>query len=248
MVHYTRATLLASVSLAALLMTPSWGTAQDVPPPVTPLPLKPDAPSPSSIPTAGDLPGTPPGTPTTATAPNDEPASAVANDQEASTRAEESLPPPSYTLHSPAEEQESVVPGSLSSTGPNVDQPKHPPNRRLLTGGSALLVAPYLTSVIVAASKDWSGDHYLYYPVAGPWMFLARRDHDAGGKTLLVLDGILQDVGALSMLMSFMVPERKKSHRMASNRLSVLPRVSRERSISGQARGYSLGLQASGRF
>jgi hypothetical protein len=240
--------LLASVTFAALMMPPSWGTAQDAPPPVTPLPIKPGAPSPSgAAPTTGDLAASPePGTPTTATTPNEELAPEGANAGQANVQAEDTLPPPSYTLHSPAEEQQSVVPGSLS--GPNVDQPKHPPNRRLLSGGSALLLAPYLTSVIVAASKDWSGDHYLYYPVAGPWMYLARRDHDAGGKTLLVLDGILQDVGALSILMSLMVPERKKSHRMANDRLTLLPRVARERSVTGQAQGYSLGLQASGRF
>jgi hypothetical protein len=124
------------------------------------------------------------------------------------------------------------------------------PNRSMLTGGASLLLVSYVPAVIVAGVKERDGDHYLYYPVAGPWLYLARRDHDAGGKALLIIDGVAQNMGALHMLLSLVVPERTRTQRSYAQdqRVHVVPRVARQRDAAGNARGYLLGLQASGRF
>ena len=60
-------------------------------------------------------------------------------------------------------------------------------------------------ALIVAINSDRSADKYLYAPFAGPWMDLAARD--GGGKTaktLLVVDGVFQTIGAIQILASFM--------------------------------------------
>lgn len=88
------------------------------------------------------------------------------------------------------------------------------PNRPLLATGTALLGATYGASVIVAGTSDRDSDDKLYYPVVGPWMSLSDRDCDVEscdnetlGTTLLIGSGVLQGVGALSMVMSLFIPE-----------------------------------------
>jgi hypothetical protein len=126
------------------------------------------------------------------------------------------------------------------------EQTRRRPNLLLLARGAAFLLSPYFASLIVAATKKRSGDHYLYDPVAGPWLYLARRRHDAGGKTLLVLDGLMQDMGALTMLVSLLVPEQRI--RVGEAQLRVMPRLSRDYDRPKQTRGYLVGVEASGRF
>ena len=257
MTQSIRATLVVCAVGAACLLPSSWSFAQDVPSPVAPSPVQPAPPSPvqpapSQVPSAPAPepaigPGTaapPPGAPESAhveaTAPAPAPAAA-----EPAPAAEQVTPPaPAAAPTEPA-----ATSSYSSSTGTYVDAPARRPNRSMLAGGSALLLASYLPAVIVAAVKERDEDHNLYYPVAGPWMYLARGEHDAGGKTLLVFDGIFQDFGALNILLSFMVPERARDARyLASERLQLWPRLTRAHDTRGNARGYLLGLQASGRF
>jgi hypothetical protein len=73
--------------------------------------------------------------------------------------------------------------------------------------GAALLGGAWLPSVIVAASSDIDANHWLYLPVAGPWVAYAMRDacvpdidprpclNDAGARVGLIIDGILQTTG-----------------------------------------------------
>jgi len=89
------------------------------------------------------------------------------------------------------------------------------PNRPLLVTGTAVLVASYGASVIVAAASDRESDEKLYYPVVGPWISLSDRDCDVEscdnkglGTALLIGSGVLQGGGALGMLVSLFVPEK----------------------------------------
>jgi hypothetical protein len=114
------------------------------------------------------------------------------------------------------------------------------PNRRMLGGAAALLTVSYLPSVIVAAAGNRVGDDNLYYPVVGPWLYMARHEHDAGSKTLLAIDGVLQDLGALEFLLSFVVPQREERrwYELGKNDVRIMPTVSH----------YNAGLSAGGRF
>lgn len=87
------------------------------------------------------------------------------------------------------------------------------PNRPLLVTGVVLLGASYGASAIAAARSDSETDDKLYYPVVGPWMALNDRDcsvDPCGRKTLdttlLVGSGVVQGLGALSVLMSLFIP------------------------------------------
>ncbi len=62
---------------------------------------------------------------------------------------------------------------------------------------------------------DREDDKKLVYPVAGPWMDLANRDcvnnncsNEDLNKALLIADGVVQGIGALGVLMSFVLPEK----------------------------------------
>lgn len=98
------------------------------------------------------------------------------------------------------------------------------PNRGLVFGGLFMLGAPYIASVIVASESDHPGDNKLYIPVAGPWLDLGQRgdcssatmncSNEPMNKAFLIGDGIFQGVGALSLVVGLMVPERHVVHRV----------------------------------
>jgi hypothetical protein len=109
------------------------------------------------------------------------------------------------------------------------------PNRELLHSGVFALGVPYVASVIVAASSDRSEDKSLYIPVAGPWMDFANRsgcghegepscDKETAYKVLLIGSGILQGIGALEIVGSFLFPEtRTTSIAKSDRRVFVTP-------------------------
>lgn len=118
------------------------------------------------------------------------------------------------------------------------------PNAGLIAGGTVMFSLPYATSVIVAASSAREGDRYLYVPVAGPWIDLAKRgrcvgagcEREMGNNVLLVANGILQGAGALQILGGFMFPTTRTVIRTAG--VHVAP-------TGGPS---SLGLAAYGAF
>jgi hypothetical protein len=121
------------------------------------------------------------------------------------------------------------------------------PNGGLLATGVVVLGASYGASAIGAARSDSETDDKLYYPVVGPWMALHDRDCSADpcsrktlDTTLLIGSGVLQGVGALSIVMSLFVPT-KTTHSwylIGNDDLNVTPVGS-----SGE-----LGAVAIGRF
>lgn len=114
---------------------------------------------------------------------------------------------------------------------PMVDEDTHLtfPNRPLLVTGSTLFVLSYAPAVIFQAMEERNKD--LYIPVAGPWMDFAKGDDGKLAKTLLAADGALQGVGALMMVSSLFLPERRtRNWYLIGSRedsFQVSPRMSR---------------------
>lgn len=76
-----------------------------------------------------------------------------------------------------------------------------------------VLGASYGASVIGAARSESETDDKLYISVAGPWLALSDRDCSLDpcsrktlDTTLLVGSGVVQGLGALSVLMSLFIP------------------------------------------
>jgi hypothetical protein len=108
------------------------------------------------------------------------------------------------------------------------------PNRALLHNGILTFTVPYAVSVVVAATSDRSEDKHLYIPVAGPWMDFANRggcghagepscDKETAYKVLLVGNGILQGIGALEVVGSFLFPETRTVSAKTERRFLVTP-------------------------
>jgi hypothetical protein len=91
------------------------------------------------------------------------------------------------------------------------------PNRPLLQSGMLTLGTAYVPALLVAIESERRADENLFAPVVGPWLDLAQRGADCDGQckhetvnqTLLVADGIFQGLGALQVLGSFVLPERR---------------------------------------
>jgi hypothetical protein len=113
--------------------------------------------------------------------------------------------------------------------------------------GLVVLGGSYGASAIGAAISDRDYHDKLYYPVAGPWMALDDRDCNADPcprktleTTLLIGSGIVQGLGALSLVMSLFIPEKttQEWYLIGNEHLTVAP----------MADGSRLGAGAFGRF
>lgn len=163
----------------------------------------------------------------------------VANAQDPGTNM--TVPPPTQaggvsqtqdSFHNPAQlpapgyAQEPVIDPSTTS--------KVFPNRPLLVTGVVLLGGTYAASAIVAGTSDRGEDDKLYYPVVGPWMDLHERNcgldscpDKTSHQVLLIGDGVLQGIGALTMLLSLVVPEKttRSWYLIGNERLTLAPRL-----------------------
>jgi hypothetical protein len=115
------------------------------------------------------------------------------------------------------------------------------PNRPLLATSSVVFLAGYIPTIITQAAQ--SRNNNLYIPIAGPWMDLAQNHQSTAEKTLLSLSGVIQGLGALGLVSSFLVPEKRTRNWYligggARRAFSVSPTVSKA----------MYGLGASGRF
>jgi hypothetical protein len=78
------------------------------------------------------------------------------------------------------------------------------PNAYLFSSGLVTTGLSYTPALIVAINSDNSADKYLYAPFVGPWMDLAARDGGSkAARTLLVVDGVFQTIGAVQIIASF---------------------------------------------
>jgi hypothetical protein len=122
----------------------------------------------------------------------------------------------SYADTAPAPSAAVTFPGSA----PVVEETTYvPPNRAILAGGLIAFAGSYVPSVVVAAANGNSFDNRLYIPIAGPWIDLGQRPGCAGSQFncsresgfagLLIVDGVVQALGALATGLAFVVPERR---------------------------------------
>jgi hypothetical protein len=126
------------------------------------------------------------------------------------------------------------------------------PNRALLGTGLVTFGLSYIPAVVVAAVSTQSADHHLYVPVVGPWLDLGNRpdcslantacDNETGNKVLLVIDGVFQGVGVVSVVAGLLTPEHETMVRAARTGKPTV-RLTPARMGSG---GY--GLAAIGKF
>ena len=89
------------------------------------------------------------------------------------------------------------------------------PNVPMEVTGFTLFAATYVPAVVVAAESARVGDKNLYYPVAGPWMDMAKRTctnatcpNETLARVGLAADGVVQGVGALLLVSGLFVPEK----------------------------------------
>lgn len=102
------------------------------------------------------------------------------------------------------------------------------PNRALLMSGIIVAGVPYIASIGVAASSNHEGDSNLYIPVVGPWLDLGSRggcpagssacDNETANKFLIGADGVLQGIGALQIIGSFIFPETRTTATIAATK------------------------------
>jgi hypothetical protein len=79
------------------------------------------------------------------------------------------------------------------------------PNAFLFTSGLLTTGLSYTPALVVAVNSDRSADKYLYAPFVGPWLDLAARDDDSKlNRTLLVVDGVFQTIGAVQLIASLL--------------------------------------------
>lgn len=114
------------------------------------------------------------------------------------------------------------------------------PNRPLMLTSTLVFTAAYVPVVLVAAfSKEDTTDN-LYIPVAGPWLEIAREPVNPANTAALAISGAFQGLGALGMITSLMVPERRTSrwYLLGNKRVAFAPVASR----------LAYGVSAAGQF
>jgi hypothetical protein len=95
------------------------------------------------------------------------------------------------------------------------------PHRILLLGGVGLISAAYVLGLTVGAFDGFDNQKgWLFLPIAGPFITSSRRHscrdsslvactvNDSGASTFLVIDGVVQSAGALTMLLAVAVQEK----------------------------------------
>jgi hypothetical protein len=92
------------------------------------------------------------------------------------------------------------------------------PDRGLLRSGAWTLGLGYVPALFVAIESPRPADRYLFVPVAGPWLDIAHRDCDncrneGLNQFLIAADGVVQGVGALEIVGSFLFLERSVTTR-----------------------------------
>jgi hypothetical protein len=129
-----------------------------------------------------------------------------------------------------------------------------PPNRAVLAGGILAFLGSYGPAVAVAAANHNSYDNNLYIPIAGPWLDLRSRpgcggpgeanctSKEDGSKALLVVSGVFQALGVLTVALGLVVPEK---HHITVQARADKPTV---RVLPAQVGRDGYGLAASGTF
>jgi hypothetical protein len=126
------------------------------------------------------------------------------------------------------------------------DHGAHGPNAFLFHSGLVTTGLSYTPALVVAVNSDRSEDKYLYAPFVGPWLDLASRDDDSKvNRTLLVVDGVFQTIGAIQLIASFMFIESGSGDVASSDDDAI---VSEAAVAPARFASDGYGLVAVGRF
>ncbi|HLK37912.1 MAG TPA: hypothetical protein VKU41_14220 [Polyangiaceae bacterium] len=83
------------------------------------------------------------------------------------------------------------------------------PSMAMVGSGVVIFGVSYLPVVVVGATSGLEADHTLFVPIAGPWIDFAQRpgcspaaqcNGENTDRVLLAVDGVLQGVGALTIV------------------------------------------------
>jgi hypothetical protein len=114
-------------------------------------------------------------------------------------------------LPSVAAAQEAAPPPPPATTTETTSQATGP-SLWMLGSGLTVFAFAYVPVVVVGATSGLNADRTLFVPLAGPWIDLAQRpgctpasacSGESSAKVLLVVDGVFQALGALTVLGSF---------------------------------------------
>jgi hypothetical protein len=94
------------------------------------------------------------------------------------------------------------------------------PSGSMLAGGLTTFALSYGPSVGVGLTSDRPEDHHLLVPIVGPWIDLGNRggcgglaepscDTETTYKVLIVVDGVVQGLSALTVVGAFFTPESR---------------------------------------
>jgi len=130
-------------------------------------------------------------------------------------------------------------PPATYTTEPDYETHTDTWNAPLFTTGALVFAASYGAAVVVAATSEDDtvdrGNDRLYVPVVGPWLALNDRpdcpveneacDRETTKKVLLVLDGVLQAGGVVTMIAGILSPTEHRVIRRptVSKRVHVTP-------------------------
>jgi hypothetical protein len=121
------------------------------------------------------------------------------------------------------------------------------PNPFLFNSGLITTGLSYTPALIVAVNSDRDEDKFLYAPFVGPWLDLAAREDDSKvNRTLLVLDGVFQTIGALQLIASFMFIDTDDGDGVAASEDSTV--ISQAAVAPARLAEDGYGFVAVGRF
>ena len=87
------------------------------------------------------------------------------------------------------------------------------PSMAMVESGLTIFGLSYLPAVVVGAESGLTADRSLFVPIVGPWIDLTQRPGCAAGtscnsedtaKVVIVVDGVFQAIGALTILGGFL--------------------------------------------
>jgi hypothetical protein len=125
------------------------------------------------------------------------------------------------------------------------------PSMTMVGSGVGIFALSYIPAIFVGATSNLNADRTMFVPLAGPWMDLTQRPGCAPGtscdgentaKVLMVVDGVFQAIGALTIVGGFL----NTAHETTTVRSADLrPTLRLTPAQMGQG-GY--GMQALGTF
>jgi len=111
-----------------------------------------------------------------------------------------------------ARAQEAPPPPAAVTTQETTSQATGP-SMAMVESGIVIFGLSYIPAVVVGASSGLNADRTLFVPIAGPWIDLTQRpgcapasscNAENAAKVGLVIDGIFQGIGALTVLGGFL--------------------------------------------